>query len=972
MKNLINKVLSTFIILFLATGCIQINSMDNNNLSSYIISNRVFDFNLQSPSIVDVMISRLPTKLDYDFFEPINLEGGLLKITYDDETEILLPMTEDMLDFDSNISRNLDTREIFIKFESDGKSFEKSFNISIKPFVIPLQRVNIDVKDFRILSNQNFQVIFNLEPANATISKIEWISLNPEIATIDNDGLIIPSKDGVVKFNLLVDDVIQASLNVEVFTPARQEIYFRRSPPVVLPDIWKNQFSLDWYGDGSSFDYSISTALELSGLAHLVNYQAETFEGKTVTLTANIDLLNKEWDPIGNWDGYTGPQEGDKPFKGTFDGQDFVISNLKIALRQQRIDLINEKSATGLFGAVNGTLKNINLQTVNISGLSYVGALVGNLNGVAENIIINNAIISGNSYVGSVVGILQSATLNDITINNTIVNANFLNSQYSGDKAGGIAGFFRYSSISNLVLNNLIVTAEKDVGGVVGAAAEEDSDDTYNLIQNTILNNVKVEALLPEDVSRTPVGYAGLLIGQSIGISRINYYETEINNLVISYTESNGSGITNKIIGGVEKSFVLKNVFNVSKVNLSYYTSIQMAIDDAQANEIIKIGSGTFFEEVIFTTKNNITLTGVLNGTTIIAPSRIYILGNNGITIDNSQNITIRYITIDGYANPSLGSVPTFRDGVHYLTDSANHNNTFEYLIIKNIDRRGISIFPLTTTNTIIRNSTFDNITGSVMGTWNGSIGINFQGTGLVENNEVSNMHTGLIHNSNVANGIVTIRNNHFHTFKDSSLHQLGFFNAGINAWPRSTETMIIENNTISSTYSNQIGMILNSFSRTSQIIDNTIIIDGESVVGIDVLNNKNGGFEVSNNIISVGAYSTALSLSTVGTSDHKMQIDSNTITMTEPKSDLTIGYEFNDFFFYKTNSRAVGILLSGSNTTKRVKDTVGLRATYAVVSNNQITDFTIGIGMYSDVGFNSWESLIELSNNEILPLTID
>jgi hypothetical protein len=93
---------------------------------------------------------------------------------------------------------------------------------------------------------------------------------------------------------------------------------------------------------------------------------------------------------------------------------------------------------------------------------------------------------------------------------------------------------------------------------------------------------------------------------------------------------------------------------------------------------------------------------------------------------------------------------------------------------------------------------------------------------------------------------------------------------------------------------------------------------------------------------------------------------------MTEPKSDLTIGYEFNDFFFYKTNSRAVGILLSGSNTTKRVKDTVGLRATYAVVSNNQITDFTIGIGMYSDVGFNSWESLIELSNNEILPLTID
>lgn len=83
-------------------------------------------------------------------------------------------------------------------------------------------------------------------------------------------------------------------------------------------------------GSGSSADpYRISNGAELAYLADRVN-GGEDFQGKYIALTADIDLGNVNWTPIGT---YT------NPFRGNFSGNVnngtnkpvCTISNLKIS-----------------------------------------------------------------------------------------------------------------------------------------------------------------------------------------------------------------------------------------------------------------------------------------------------------------------------------------------------------------------------------------------------------------------------------------------------------------------------------------------------------------------------------------------------------------------------------------------------------------------------------------------------------------
>ena len=83
---------------------------------------------------------------------------------------------------------------------------------------------------------------------------------------------------------------------------------------------WIDAADTVWYGDGAASSYEVGTPAELAGLAMLVN-EGNNFAGKTVALTADIDLAGKDWTPIGNYD---------NQFKGSFDGGEKTISNLNI------------------------------------------------------------------------------------------------------------------------------------------------------------------------------------------------------------------------------------------------------------------------------------------------------------------------------------------------------------------------------------------------------------------------------------------------------------------------------------------------------------------------------------------------------------------------------------------------------------------------------------------------------------------
>ena len=229
-----------------------------------------------------------------------------------------------------------------------------------------------------------------------------------------------------------------------------------------------------WY-DASQNEFVIDTADELAGLAVLVN-NGDSFEGKTVSLGADIDLSGyPNWTPIGN---------ATHAFSGKFHGKTYGISNLYISLP--------ENEYVGLFGNITNEINGIYLSDSFVAGYGYVGSIAGIVNGgsivdcIVENFIvdggghsvggmageicddssINACIITdgridGNSYVGSVVGtISRISSCSYCIISNCTVAGDYT--------TGGVAGDIHSSSLNNITISSSTVTGVYDSGGLGG------------------------------------------------------------------------------------------------------------------------------------------------------------------------------------------------------------------------------------------------------------------------------------------------------------------------------------------------------------------------------------------------------------------------------------------------------------------------------------------------------------------------
>ncbi len=187
-------------------------------------------------------------------------------------------------------------------------------------------------------------------------------------------------------------------------------------------------------------EYLISNANGMFWLAEQVNAKGNTFNGKTVKLTADIDLQNRDWTPIGN-------DVAQKMFYGTFDGQNHVISNLKVTDTRGT----NERTTdgVGLFGWLNGDVKNLK---------------------------IHGATVTGYHNVGVIAGYLQIGTIENCEVKNATVIGNHMDANLCGDKVGGIVGV-AYTANANTAVKNCKVidssiTGGRDIGRIAGAAVE--------------------------------------------------------------------------------------------------------------------------------------------------------------------------------------------------------------------------------------------------------------------------------------------------------------------------------------------------------------------------------------------------------------------------------------------------------------------------------------------------------------------
>lgn len=235
-------------------------------------------------------------------------------------------------------------------------------------------------------------------------------------------------------------------------------------------------------------DVMIYTAAGLRWVADVVNtttpYTQTFFDDKTVYLMNDIDLNNEEWIPIGD------DRSQRTEFHGVFDGQGYTVKNVKITKKTDRDD--ENKSSYGLFGNLKGTVKNLTVENVSISGApKFIGALVGRINdGLIENCHVKNSTVTCNNWtIGGLVGQLNNGKISGCSVEGTTVTG------YGAVAAiAGIALNKGERTIENCSVKNCTIAQngyfggnyDKMFGAIVGAL--------YSGELTVNLNNCSVES----------------------------------------------------------------------------------------------------------------------------------------------------------------------------------------------------------------------------------------------------------------------------------------------------------------------------------------------------------------------------------------------------------------------------------------------------------------------------------------------
>ena len=222
-------------------------------------------------------------------------------------------------------------------------------------------------------------------------------------------------------------------------------------------DSFENDYDTDatYLNTDAQGNYLISNADELVYFAKTVNVDGETYAGKTVKLTADIDLAGKKWVPIGT---------AEHPFSGTFDGNNKTISNLKITAGNY----------AGLFGYVStATIKDVKLAKADVSGGERMATLIGKITGNATVTNCSNdaasSVTGSDSNTGGLIGEIVNGT---VELTNLVNNAAVKNTKESNSRAGGVVAQVTTGAnvtLTNCTNNGAVKTNNGYAGGIVSA-----------------------------------------------------------------------------------------------------------------------------------------------------------------------------------------------------------------------------------------------------------------------------------------------------------------------------------------------------------------------------------------------------------------------------------------------------------------------------------------------------------------------
>ncbi len=389
--------------------------------------------------------------------------------------------------------------------------------------------------------------------------------------------------------------------------------------------------------------------------------------GETVVLISDVELAGTTWEPVS--------------FKGTFDGQNYTVSNLTI----------NKPgvSNTGFITSLNGTFKNVTFTNPTVTGGECTGVLAGRAGGsaaLAENITVNGTIKvetthSGYARAGVIVGGWAYGNYKKITVDGGDKAVSYIKHTGGGDGryVAGIVGHADdVESYVNCAVKNITISGGWLCGGIAGPGPSD------GLAEGCSVENIDMGA----DYSGGMFGwYYGSGTIKNSSVKNVAFTDGTSNNGAIGgYSANTDATVTNVTIENVTNGD--KTLLDhVAELNGTYYFTLAEAVAEATSGDTITLLADTTISE-------NVTLpAGIIfngNGKKISRENSAIVYAGGDLTFEGYTTIA----NFNAYGNTiTIGEGATLEttDGRMVIGHGATFNITGSITDAKSADTANIT-----------------------------------------------------------------------------------------------------------------------------------------------------------------------------------------------------------------------------------------------------------------------------------------
>lgn len=227
--------------------------------------------------IVSVDIVTEPTKTEYEQGDILDLSGGTIKISYEDETTATIPITKDMVSgYDMNLIGEQNVTVTYCGVNT-------TYPILVKE--VPLTGISLNQSKVSLGRNKTLQLSVNYTPANASDKTIEWTSSNSSIAKVDSNGLVTAKNKGTAIISAISANGLVAQCEIEVLIPCATITLNKTSANMKVGDTLNLTAQMLPLDTTDVLEWKTSNAT----VADVSNGMVTAYKTGTATITAYVD-----------------------------------------------------------------------------------------------------------------------------------------------------------------------------------------------------------------------------------------------------------------------------------------------------------------------------------------------------------------------------------------------------------------------------------------------------------------------------------------------------------------------------------------------------------------------------------------------------------------------------------------------------------------------------------------------------------